>query len=736
MSDNDIELIDLADESRVRVKYGEKVKKLNAKKFESGLESLLQWVTEYHKLDVNKFEVIARSVDKSEAKKLRTNEDLTHAVKTGCTLEIKDVEIKEEKKEFGDIESIAKGFLLCQDESMNSNPLGWCGLCLLGITSIVWVLIILYGSRAPQVAGVKIRWLGRPQGKSLPKIEQIQAALVSIQEAKKRLCKQWPDNEDCRLLTRGFPDDFADGGDLIVQKIMHSILDKSTYNFTVTVTGSSTSAGHDTHFKYSYAVQMQRIMEKHFKDVGVELVVNNMAMGGWDYREGTIFCLDNIAGSKSDIIFWEWGMFEPTSCSQEVFARAAMSLERRPAVIFFEKVGGGNPGAMYHTLIYYDLKDDHPEKKELFKEYLRAASCPSGKYYFGPPEQFLDVDRLADFNARMIRENKCKNRTPNEEWYHDHAEELFAITPKTKPAPVSTTELFPVKHGDYYANKSFPVYRASADTTYDVDFKPWWLSRMGLFRVVHHAGPLGHLLASNMLSYRMLSFLERAILRINLAMIEGNLDQLQGDVRKKTEDHELAPLPPPKECSWPSMEFPQAPGDCFTSFQPRQGKGLDKLLDHGGGSEGRWHTDFAEDGQKTKWYLNETVGDFLDRKGDIGGNKTSGWVHFQLPPRSKRGDIRTDRVMVDKTHVIVCQGQEINVLEQCDFKLDGKLWYKAANSSLKESAPYSSSNIAFKKGDGFSLQTCGVLGPIDGRTEHLLSIQVVGKDHVQLSHII
>eukprot|EP00466_Bigelowiella_natans_P010812 jgi/Bigna1/76267/fgenesh1_pg.40_\ len=196
--------------------------------------------------------------------------------------------------------------------------------------------------------------------------------------------------------------------------------------------------------------------------------------------------------------------------------------------------------------------------------------------------------------------------------YDKHISEIVSIQdPKAVRDRVFAGVNNPLFPGKYYkkygstrttlvGKKGFGIYRMSAGTTYDVDYKPWWLYRMNLFRVVHHAAVLGHLLTAHMIVYKILELLKTAL----------------------------------KEVMGVGGEYPNSPAQCFTSFVPRRGPGLQELLKPPVGSEGKWTTDFAEERQVTKYYHNHKDGDFKDRKGDISGIREQGYVKFDLPQRN------------------------------------------------------------------------------------------------------
>ena len=626
-------------------------------------------------------------------------------------------------------------------------------VCSPGITTVatlsvvfsMWILAVIAGIGArPSTLGANASSPNGADNRVLPgglRLEDVRALRAQVAAAQARMCGMWPDNDGCALVQTGWVGG-ADGGEAIVHKILRAMLQIGPVDgetggsvgddrFTISVTGSSTSAGHDTHINYTYSALAQRYLAPLFSRAGVNLTVRNQAMGGWDYRSGTMYCLNNIAGPDADVVFWEWGCFGPTSCSEEVFARAAFSMRRRPAVVFFESFGGGKPGAMYHSEVYYALARD----RGLLDAYMGNAACFPQRREVGPPENFLNPAWFAEFQKEW---KGCEDaRRQGEPWYSAHANQLYAhvgqgaVDEKYKRGEYQDASLFPQRHATYYSKAGFQAYRMNAATTHGVDHKPWWIYRMNLFRVVHHAGVLGHLMSGHMVSHAFLGFLDGALARVEAAMQSDGLAGLRKDVAESQAARLRAPLPEPRECAVPGIEIPSHGSHCYTTFRPREGPGIDTLVRGGGGSLGKWHADFAEDGQKTSWYLNEAEGDYRDLKSDISGVRADGWVRMQLPARRKQGGV--------PSRLIVCQGRrDLNRLNEADVEVDGVLWYKGKGSDLSR-IPKFDKPIDYVRKDfavtGEKYNTnCGYLGDLP-EGPHLLSIRA-GVHKLQLSHVI
>jgi len=595
----------------------------------------------------------------------------------------------------------------------------------------------------------------RPKPLSYP--DALQKLAKEIEQSQADMCRVWeragaaPEGGDCALIKRGWVGN-ADNGSAIVDRLTLYIVQGrrgELANFTVAVMGSSTSAGHDSHLNYTYAVQAQQLMEEPFRLAGLRLDVRNQAMGGWDYRAGTMYCLDNLAGPDPDVVFWEWGCFSPTACSEEVYARAAFSMARRPEVVFLEKFGGGAPGAMWHSLAYFRMQ----RNKSLIGPYMEHASCFPKKAYVGPAERFLDSAWLRAFNEDS---SECSaERRDGERWYREHEESLHTATSpglaeKEQKNWEDKHESFAKGHAKYYKTYGFQAYRMTAGTTYDLDHKPWWMYRMSLFRVVHHAGVLGHLLTGHQVSYAFLGFLNKALGRVEQAARDNTLGQLKKEMAGKFEVKMKAQLPAKKLCGYPSMEYPRARPLCYTTFLPRLGPGLNVILPklkNGSTDYGKWHNDFAEDHQKTGFFRNPKNGDYKDKKGDVSATRENGWIRFRIPAREAPSNKTAEDPAASgkaaapafiEASLIVCHGRgDLANIRDADLKVDGKLWYLGTSTKDIKDAPLKSRPIGPVLGDDGSEfgRACALVGTVDASKSHTLSMRA-GEQKLQISHVI
>ncbi|GAB5359750.1 hypothetical protein AAMO2058_000569700, partial [Amorphochlora amoebiformis] len=650
---------------RLKITFRDVSRKVRVDEFEIGIEGVLKWVSEEFHLKIDTFHLVS-SFDTQDLSILATDEDIEEVLETKCphvsVIPNPDLETPSTAK-------ISPGFLLCQDEGTSFSS-GRPVLFIILLTCVAWGTFLVYSESSGIPALLGGRSIPPPTPEKIPSLAVVDNTLNEIEKTRQRLCSLWPNNTNCEIFKKGDTSDIDNT--LLQTRMLHRILNEVEAQFVLYVTGSSTSAGHDCHFDYSYPVQMERYLKPIFGSVDVNLKVYNEAMGGWDYRSGANYCMNNIAAKDADVVFWEWGCFAPTSCSQEVFARAALSLEQRPSVVFFEYFGGGKPGAMWHSEEYYALAMN----KHLADEYHAHKACnPERSKPVDDPERFLDENWLKQY---MLKAKCPKQRREGSKWYKEHSNELYKyvntshIQNAIKEGRYTAKELFASKHSKYYQENGFDIHRMSAAITGSQDFDPWWMYRMDLFRVAHHAGVLGHLLASHMITYSFLGTLRDALYRVKENLLKSTIGKLATDVKNDFEKHLEKPLPSPRECSFEPNEFPNSPADCFTAFRPRTGPGLEALLRIGKGDRGSWHQDKAELHQKVGWYMNKKVGNYRDIKGDVSATRTQGWIHFQLPRRSRGFQHHRNSL----ANIIICQGDEkLNNLADSDIMVDGVLWY-------------------------------------------------------------
>jgi len=119
------------------------------------------------------------------------------------------------------------------------------------------------------------------------------------------------------------------------QRILEAHDSKKTKNFTVSFTGSSVTAGHDSPFKLSFPVLFGELTKAAFVPLDINLVSNNDAMGNNPCMPYDA-CVATYSGPNADIVHWEqqYNCFidgDPRMVEQ--FIRQAAYMPLNPIVI-------------------------------------------------------------------------------------------------------------------------------------------------------------------------------------------------------------------------------------------------------------------------------------------------------------------------------------------------------------------------------------------------------------------
>ena len=150
---------------------------------------------------------------------------------------------------------------------------GWVMTVMIFAFIVVWAHMLLqqpdypggvvFGSNSPQTSS---KGRGVVHGVD---VAGLRSVLSEIRSTKSRMCAMWPNNtNDCHILKQGWAlnQRFRAGGYIqytLAHKILQSVQNRQhghvSRNLTISVTGSSTSAGHDTHFDYTYAQTVKQL---------------------------------------------------------------------------------------------------------------------------------------------------------------------------------------------------------------------------------------------------------------------------------------------------------------------------------------------------------------------------------------------------------------------------------------------------------------------------------------------
>ena len=96
--------------------------------------------------------------------------------------------------------------------------------------------------------------------------------------------------------------------DLLKYKFAHKIVSpliaSKNATFFMLFTGSSVTAGHDSYYHQSYPLIFKSRMEKIFADLGIELIVHNIAQGA-NNCSPYVLCYESMGGLDPDFVNWE-----------------------------------------------------------------------------------------------------------------------------------------------------------------------------------------------------------------------------------------------------------------------------------------------------------------------------------------------------------------------------------------------------------------------------------------------
>jgi hypothetical protein len=107
--------------------------------------------------------------------------------------------------------------------------------------------------------------------------------------------------------------------------------------FTVAVTGQSNAAGHGSYFDETYTFAMGRAAASAFKAAGIDLAVQNFALGGGRTLPTTGWCGESQVGPSVDMAVWDFTMTEggKSEVQGEAWVRSMLTLPNPPASLLF-----------------------------------------------------------------------------------------------------------------------------------------------------------------------------------------------------------------------------------------------------------------------------------------------------------------------------------------------------------------------------------------------------------------
>ena len=301
-----------------------------------------------------------------------------------------------------------------------------------------------------------------------------------------------------------------------------------TNHFTISVSGTSVTAGHDNYFNQAYPAIWEQRMLKSFEASGLNLTIRNHAMGNNPANPAAI-CLDALLGYDTDVAVWEFAMMTagPSRIpATELWIRNALGLPRQPALLFLD--GGSGARNIEDKRYNNEIVDGKlvPRKGKANKFIEKGFQSYSGHGHA--------LNHYKDFGV------------------HGHGEYEAIWTLDTLPE-------YSWKHlqGDDKPNPG----------------GSW------------HPSPHGHELRGDILAYTYLGLLKQSIERalefldVNFFQTPNkpeNNNRLPFDIYNSNHAPKYQPLPDILECD---PVYCSRPFTCWTMYQPRSMHHMAKLVD-------------------------------------------------------------------------------------------------------------------------------------------------------------
>jgi hypothetical protein len=172
------------------------------------------------------------------------------------------------------------------------------------------------------------------KGNLVPSLQAAKEATVKIMD---NLLAMWEVEKYPNFLKAGWMPRAS--WEQLVNKFEHRILVASTshanVNFTISFTGSSVTAGHDSPFNLSYPVLTGLTMAPAFAPLKINLISRNDAMGNNPCMPYDA-CVATFSGPNADIVHWEQQFncyFDNDPRMVEQFIRQAMLMKSVPIVV-------------------------------------------------------------------------------------------------------------------------------------------------------------------------------------------------------------------------------------------------------------------------------------------------------------------------------------------------------------------------------------------------------------------
>ena len=106
---------------------------------------------------------------------------------------------------------------------------------------------------------------------------------------------------------------------------------------TIAALGDSITAGHDNFYNQSWVPQLRGLLAAPLQEVGIELVVENFAVGNMGEYPWTAGCLNHRLGDRLaravDLVTWNWALYDDAPCAREHFLAEVAALPGRPIIL-------------------------------------------------------------------------------------------------------------------------------------------------------------------------------------------------------------------------------------------------------------------------------------------------------------------------------------------------------------------------------------------------------------------
>jgi len=206
-------------------------------------------------------------------------------------------------------------------------------------------------------------------------IKRVDSALLVTKDSLDSIYKEWDIGHYPLFLRSCFMHKLA--WEQMKLKFQHRMLaaaktdKKEPTKFVISFTGSSVTAGHDSHFNKSTPIVAGDYLTPAFAAMDIELDSRNVALGNNPCTPYDV-CVKFFAGLDADMVHWEQSYFCEGRPIIEQFIRQAMAMPSKPLVIFSES----HTGKWQHK----DCKDKPKSHDKLTKEEEDILRAPNPVY--------------------------------------------------------------------------------------------------------------------------------------------------------------------------------------------------------------------------------------------------------------------------------------------------------------------------------------------------------------------